>query len=370
MDTTPVAGTPQVRLRWLLDSSPSRPAWLDDDEWVPRGERRLYSRVKHGLYTVLESMERTGTVLLPAYVPGGVTWAALAAGHDVRYYPVREDLSLPADAVADRIAETDAVAVVFVHYFGFVDDAFADLVGAARDHDALVIEDCARGLFARDPDHGLLGSTGDVALFCLHKTLPTPNGGLTVSRAGTPPAPHYDLAEWDTVPRVAAKATAHGLGLRMSSSPVVKRPNDRQPNAVSPEGSRPGIGSVSRRVLSRCDPREIRIARQSRYRVLRNLLSDNDAVDVVSPPASDVSVPFGVAALAESDEVRRAYLQRLYQCGLPCEVLTWPPVYRHEAAMADKGAETLRSRLFVLPTHQQLDPGDVGRMAACLRDSR
>lgn len=366
MSSGPAAELPRFRLRWLLDETPTKPTWLDDDEWIPRGNRQLYSQAKQGLYAWLNTLEANGPVLLPAYVPGGVTWAVLAAGFDVEYYPVSSDLSLSVEDVSAAIRRSDPAAVLFVHYFGFVSEGFDDLVEVARRQGAAVIEDCARGLFGRDRRGRLLGSVGDLAVFSLHKTMPMPNGGLAVSKAGPLPSADREQREWGTVPRLAVLWAAHRLGINTESRPHIKRPPDRDPSEVSPKRSISGPGPLSNRALSRGCPSSIRSAREGGYRALRALLADETPLTVVTPPIYDGAAPFGVAALADTSVLRERYLHRLHNRGLPCEVLTWPFVYRHEEARRFPGAETLRSRLLVFPLHQQLDGEVIGAIAATL----
>ncbi len=60
----------------------------------------------------------------------------------------------------------------------------------AERHGLPLIEDCALSLLSSDGDRPL-GTTGDVGIFCLYKTLPVPNGGALVVNGGKPlqPAP-------------------------------------------------------------------------------------------------------------------------------------------------------------------------------------
>ncbi|WP_418280221.1 DegT/DnrJ/EryC1/StrS family aminotransferase [Halorubrum sp. DTA98] len=366
---------PRFRLRWLFDRGHSRsggstPAWFDDEELVPPGDRALYARVKHGLSAMLRAADREGTVLLPAYVPGGVTWAVLDGGFDVRYYPVNPDLSLPVTDVADRIDEVDPAAILFIHYFGFADEGFDGLASLARSRDTLVIEDCARAAFGRDHDGRLLGSTGDVALFCLHKTLPVPNGGLIVARHAPVPRPDGRRRERGTIPRVAALAVAHRLRVPLDPEPTIERVTEATVESVAPEDSGRSPGSLTDRGLARCRPESVQSARYDRYRTLRSLLVDDPALRVVTPPAPVGASPYGVAALAPDPESRQRYLRALRSRGLPCEAFTWPAVYRHDEVRSSSGAETLRDRLLVLPTHQELDDGTVERMASLIRAER
>jgi len=366
MSNGPATEIPRFRLRWLLDESSERPAWIDDDEWVPPGDRKLYSEAKQGLYAWLNTLENEGPVLLPAYVPGGVTWAVLAAGFDVKYYPISSDLSLPIEAVSSSIRDHDPAAILFIHYFGFVSDGFNELVSVARQQEVAVIEDCARGLFARDRNGQLLGSSGDLAIFSLHKTMPMPNGGLSVSKTGAFPDASEIQQEWLTIPRLAILLLAQSLGINTEPKPRIKRPTDRNPSDVSPKQPLSAPGPLTKRALSHCRPSSIQSAREGRYRALRAMLLQEPQLTVLTPPVYDGAAPFGVAVLAATCTLRKRYLHDLHERSLPCEVLTWPYVYRNEQSDRFQGAETLRSRLLVFPVHQQLDAKDIGEIAATL----
>jgi len=377
MSNAHAVGHPRFRLRWLFgrgsgggDGSAEDhgdiPKPLDDEKWVPPGDRVLYDRVKHGLSATLRATARDGTVLLPAYVPGGVTWAVLDAGFEVRYYPVNADLSLPVEAVAERIDEIDPAAVLFVHYFGFVDERFDEVASLARESDALIIEDCARGLFSRDDDGRLLGSTGDVALFCLHKTLRVPNGGLIIARHTRIPRPDRRRNELGAIPRVAALSIARRAGVALNSNPTIERAIEADIESVAPRNAGQAPGSLTNRGLNRCQPEAVQSARHDRYQTLRSLLVDDSSLQIVTPAAPDGASPYGVAALAPDPGSRQHLVRALRRRGFPCEVFTWPAVYRHVESQSSSGAETLRNRLLVCPTHQGFRNGIVERMASMI----
>lgn len=377
MRDVPAVDHPRFRLRWLLgyaggdtendaESHGNVPKSFTDETWVPAGDGVLYDRVKHGLSAALQASDRDGTVLLPAYIPGGVTWAVLNAGFDVRYYPVNADLSLPVDAIADRIDGVDPAVLLFVHYFGFADERFGELASIARERDVLVIEDCARATFSRDEDGQLLGSTGDVALFCLHKTLPVPNGGLVVARHTRVPRPDGRRSERGAIPRVAALSIARRARVLLNSAPTIERVAEADVESVAPEASRREPGSLTYHGLRRCQPAVIQSTRLARYRTLRSLLVDDTALQVVTPMAPEGASPYGVAVLAADADSRRRLVRSLRDRGLPCEVFTWPAVYRHAESRSSTGAETLRDRLLVCPTHQKLTQRAVERMASVI----
>lgn len=349
---------PRFRLRWLRPWSPARPDWIDDSAWVPDGERQLYAEAKSGLAGALAGLgsDECGTVLVPAYVPAGVVCAARAAGHDVRYYPVGGDLRLEVGAVERRIATVDPDVLLLVHYFGFADPATPELVGAARERGITVVEDCARAPFSRDPDGRLLGDRGDLSLFCLHKTLTAPHGGLLVARDVDLPEPEGSVPELRSAAVSAVVSAARVAGVR----PALRRPeiavseapsfDDVDETALRPR--RPG--PLSACALAKTDPEAVRAARLERYRALRSRLRSVDGLTVLTPPAHDGSCPYGVAVRARSREVRDSIFLGLHEAGLPANVLTWPLGYRADTTAQSPGATVLRNRMLVVPTHQQV----------------
>lgn len=78
---------------------------------------------------------------------------------------------------------TDATkAVIVVHEFGYVYPEIAEKVEEWRSKGIVVIEDCAH-LVGLALSNGHVGSFGDFTLVSLSKILPTPTGGLLLSRS-------------------------------------------------------------------------------------------------------------------------------------------------------------------------------------------
>src|SRR3954464_527470 len=117
-------------------------------------------------------------VLVPAYHHGVELETLLAAGVTPVFY--RVDAQMRADFADARLKSAGAAALYLIHYAGFPQD-----MQAARqlstELGVPLIEDCALSLLSRDGEKPL-GSTGDLSVFCLYKTLPVPNGGALLAR--------------------------------------------------------------------------------------------------------------------------------------------------------------------------------------------
>ena len=130
---------------------------------------------RNAVWDAVQLLELSGKeVLLPAYHHGVELETLLAAG--VRPVFFRVDSQMRCDFEdARRRATPQTRAVYVIHYAGFSQDLdaarhLADELGVP------LIEDCALALLSRNGDRPL-GSTGDLSVFCLYKTLPVPNGG-------------------------------------------------------------------------------------------------------------------------------------------------------------------------------------------------
>jgi dTDP-4-amino-4,6-dideoxygalactose transaminase len=120
---------------------------------------------------------------VPSYHQGVEIDTLLAAGYQVRYYRVTEQLCVNLEDVEQRVDDTVS-ALYVIHYFGFAQplDPIRRFCDA---HRLQLIEDCALSLFSR-ANGTWLGSVGDLALYSVYKTLPLPHGGFLLTKAGQP----------------------------------------------------------------------------------------------------------------------------------------------------------------------------------------
>jgi dTDP-4-amino-4,6-dideoxygalactose transaminase len=120
-------------------------------------------------------------VLVPAYCHGVEVEALIAAGVRVRFFPVHGGMQVDPDEIR-RLVRPDTRAIYLIHYLGFPGPVH-ELRALCDERGLLLIEDCALALLSRLGDEWL-GSTGDAAVFCLYKTLPTVDGGAAVLKEG------------------------------------------------------------------------------------------------------------------------------------------------------------------------------------------
>jgi perosamine synthetase len=118
-----------------------------------------------------------GEVLAPAYHHGVEIEALEDAGAALRFYRVGAKWDVDLDDVRRKITPRTK-ALYLIHYAGFPGPVDA-MKALADEHGLPLIEDCALSLLSSDGPRPL-GTTGDIGIFCLYKTLPVPNGGALV----------------------------------------------------------------------------------------------------------------------------------------------------------------------------------------------
>lgn len=356
-----VPNLPTVRPHQLRLTSPSLPEWLADETWIPNGDRAVYAFARTGLLALLKQLD-PGVALLPEYLPPGVVGCFVDEGFEIEYYGVEADLTLPSSTIEDKLRSGRPSVVMFVHYFGFAAEEFPRLAETAQSVGSFVIEDVARGLFARDRNGRLLGSTGDAAIFSLRKVLPSPHGGLVVSPFEELPPPGKPLPERRELVHSVGLEGARLLGWAPFKDTYAEYDRLRFFDYTTAELDRPpglwpprDVGHLSRIGLHRTQPSEIRQARQSRYELAYERLSGTPGLTVLSPPPTEGASPYGVVLSIDGEQtVVNRVLRRLRRRGLPAETFRWPTGIDRQELEAFPGAIPLRFSTFVLPTHPQV----------------
>lgn len=156
-----------LRLRWRAERWPRRPGTI------------YFQSGREALLALLRSMPDGGSkvILLPSYVPEGLYAPAMAAGWQVKMYPIGANLVPDWDALATLMANCRPELAVIIHYFGISQDAtrFAEI---CRANDVLSIEDLAHVAPRSDSS---FGTAADLALTSLPKMFGTTDGaGLSV----------------------------------------------------------------------------------------------------------------------------------------------------------------------------------------------
>lgn len=319
-------------------------------------------------------------VLMPAYHHGVELETLLAAGVKPVFF--RVDAQMKSDLVdARRKLSSKTCALYIIHYAGFpqeMDEArrLADAAGIP------LIEDCALSLLSKDGEKPL-GSTGDLSVFCLYKTLPVPNGGALLARGQY----RNQLAALPAVsPPKFTSTASHLVGsllsnLELRAGPAGRRVREAIRGAgnwavrrakvervstgtqhFNAEDVGLGMSAASQLVLHNQDFAQIVEHRRRNYFLLHAMLRD------VAPPVTGELgagvCPLFYPMLARDKPVLMA---RLLARGVET-VDFWR--IRHRAVRAGEfpEVERLRETVLELPVHQDLTPADAEHVATSVRE--
>jgi perosamine synthetase len=333
-----------------------------------------------------------GEVVAPAYHHGVEIEALIDAGARPRFYSIGPRFEVDLDEVESLISE-DTRALYLTHFLGFPGPARA-MKALAVKHRIPLIEDCALALFSED-EHGPLGITGDVSIFCLYKVLAVPDGGLLVypdrsperpvppghrprtrkpeesGRRASPPFSSAVAAVASSLLRnVALRGGRPGRTLRRWTLGLGKQA--LKTSKVEPvlagtqhfnrEHASMGPSAFTRALLGAQDVAGIISRRRRNYELLLEGLRD------VSPPLFE-TLPEGVVPLCYPMLVddNRAFMQQLVDRGVEgvdfwreghpsCDVSLFPDVAR------------LRRGIVEIPCHQDVSVATIGVMVDIIRE--
>ena len=115
-------------------------------------------------------------IIAPAYSCGSEIDVLFKAGVQLDFYRIDKDLNADLQHI-ESLCEKPAVALFITHYYGLAQPVTA-LRDLAKRHNLYLIEDVSHGLYSCTRDGQPLGSSADMAVYSLWKTLPIPDGGV------------------------------------------------------------------------------------------------------------------------------------------------------------------------------------------------
>ena len=334
---------------------------------------RTFFFARNGIYALARLWSLSGKeVLFPSYFHGVELEALLAAGVVPRFYPVHGRMEVNPAEVIERIGP-ETRAVYLIHYAGFPGPV-EELAAACRERGILLLEDCALSLLSCLGDRPL-GSFGDASIFCFYKTLPTPDGGAVLLRRGgpiglpegLPPSPASTLAPMvgsllqraevrGGAPARLVRGAIRAFGKAASRSLALERVAtgtqhfDRAHLGLA-------MSAVTRRIID-AQPFAAIVEKRRRnfFHLLGRLRSQAAPVFGELPPS--------VCPLFFPLQVRdkRAVMARLHRRGVEA-IDFWGVAHPSVSAGAFPESEQLRRTVLEIPCHQDLEPGDVERVA-------
>jgi dTDP-4-amino-4,6-dideoxygalactose transaminase len=364
-----IPALPTLRLTHFLPNQLPRPVPFPLGETSLRARR--YYLARGAIVAGLRQLELPAgaLALMPAYHHGVEVEAVRAAGIGVRFYRVGHDLSINLDDVRARL--DGRVRVLYATHFAGFPAPIQALRALADQHGLVLVEDCALALLSRAPTGEPLGSFGDLAVFCLYKSVPIPHGGVLVTPRLPGPAPaspplvatlsHMAGSLLRRVEATSPSGLAHttraavrswlrplGMGARM---PVGQQHLDPGELGV-------GASRLVDLVLPNLDYQEIVARRRRNYQRLAAALDDR--APVPTGPLPEGACPLFVPAWVDD---RDTVLHRLWARRVEAVDL-WRHGYEPPGQFPDVTA--LRRHVIEIPCHQDLDDGAIDYVASAV----
>lgn len=142
---------------------------------------------------IKECMGKTTVkLLLPDYFCNQTTYSFNEEWLELIFYPIKSDMNPDWDFLKSWTKENDFDAFIFTHYFGKYFDSISRAKELCKNHEAILIEDCAHVLYPTRK----MGTSGDFVIFSPHKQLPIMDGGVLVCNESEQKPVVADFYKW------------------------------------------------------------------------------------------------------------------------------------------------------------------------------
>jgi hypothetical protein len=366
----PIAALPTLRPSHLLPRRGAREL-LPFPLSAPAHRVHTYYLARAGIAAGLSAYRFPpgSACLLPAYHHGVEVEAVRAAGLEPRFYPIGSRLEVDLDDLRARL--DGRVRVLYLTHFAGFPGPVREMRALADDYGLVFLEDCALAFGSSLPTGEPLGTIGDLAVFCLYKSVPVPHGGVLVSPRPPPLVPrrpslwatasHLAGSLLSTLERQAGEpgARVRALGRRLGRAvPIEARtPVGRQHLAA--HELMLGASRLVPGILAR-QPYPAIVARRRRNyrRLVERIGAARVPTGALRPGTCPLFVP--VRVCDRGDALARLGGKRIEAIDL------WRQGCEDAAEFPAVAA--LRRHVIELPCHQDLDDDDVDRLAAALEE--
>jgi selenocysteine lyase/cysteine desulfurase len=319
---------------------------------------RIYARARHGIFHGVRALGLgTGDeVLVPAYHHGSEVEAFVRAGIVARFFAGTAQLE-PDPGELESLLTARTRALHLVHYLGFPQDA-TRWRRWCDDHGLLLIEDAAQAWLAT-VNGAPVGAVGQLAVFCLYKSVGIPDGAAAVGPAL--PALSPGAAGWGALDLAARHAAWFGARSAAAQALLTRLHPDRngydpvRDFALGDIGSRPS--NYDAPLLARLTADDVAAQRRANYRELLDHLGD-----LVPPPFDPLPAGAAPFAFPVAAGDKHELLQRLRHRGIKA-LDFWSTPHPRLPVERFPAAAQLRRTVVCLPVHQELRSSDLQRIA-------
>ena len=134
------------------------------------------------LLNLMEHQE--STILLPAFIGyspkegSGIFDPILHTGIQYKFYAMTKELFIDINDLKEKEESIQGKKIVLlVHYLGYADPNYNQVINLCKKQNAIIIEDAAHAFYTEYYNHKI-GKKADYIIYSLHKMLPFKNGGM------------------------------------------------------------------------------------------------------------------------------------------------------------------------------------------------
>ncbi|MCO6432540.1 MAG: DegT/DnrJ/EryC1/StrS aminotransferase family protein [Deltaproteobacteria bacterium] len=309
-------------------------------------------------------------ILVPSYYQGSEISTLIDAKYTLEFYRLSRTLQVDLNDIEERITP-DVRALYLIHYFGLPQD-IGTIAAFCRDRGLALIEDCALSLLSRCGETWL-GSSGDIALFSIYKSLPMPHGGYLVSKQPgpkgnlrTPPLRSTLAQSANLLAQRYLRGDKTGALMKLWSATRPWRRAVVNETVLSGQTKWSSVqfeyttSAIARRLLKSFDPELVIARRRANFNKLHSLLAEFTEPLIQSLP--DGACPLFYPILVSD---KKSFRDALSARGIG-SVNIWSTHHPACPPHLAKEVDYLRNHLVELPIHQQLNEYDMERIAAAV----
>ncbi|UWQ16062.1 DegT/DnrJ/EryC1/StrS family aminotransferase (plasmid) [Aliiroseovarius sp. M344] len=378
-DSDLYCGAPALSVRSLLSRDPA--GGIDELFHGRRAFMSYNTRVAIHAGVQMLGLRPGDEVLAPAYNCGSEIDPLTALDLKVNLYSVGPDLAADPDRIEPLISNKTR-AIYVTHYFGELQPHMGALRQLCDRYNLRLIEDCALSLLSgRSP---VEGRHGDIAVFCFHKFIPSPQGGVLVvnatdlhlydpfrvkvplavlfkSVARTAAISILRPARFDRTMRKRRLARATGPKKQAGQGSLSDIPSHYY---FDPKLAGCGLDRLTARAVRSVSVEDVIAARRRNWLVLASCIDGVQGATPVLPQIADTTCPQNFPVYVQDrDEVAR----RLQAHGIAATPW-WAGYNRNLDWSGQREAIALKESILGLPVHQLLTPDHQRHIARTLQE--
>jgi dTDP-4-amino-4,6-dideoxygalactose transaminase len=331
-------------------------------------------------------LRRGDEILAPSYNCGSEIDALIGSGLSVSLYRVDRSALIDVQDIERKITKQTKV-IYITHYFGFP-QAVEDIKTICKKNKLYLIEDCALALFSGHRNN-MIGTTGDVSIYSLPKTLPVPDGGVLLINNTLFKSNQFSLAKPEckdiligTLPllKVALLRWCFQKTLlcKLQTSSHQERYTFKEPNRDI-RNTRPDmpqsyyyndrlndkdISYMTRKLMETFDPGEIKKIRRRNFIMLGEMFDRSLRAEPLYKELPNNVCPLNFPLIVEKRDEIVERLNSMFIDARPW----WRGFHKTLPWSEFPEACFLKDHLITLPVHQDISESALRHIAKCVRE--